>query len=197
VSSGLANPVNDSNLPSGPHKSTRPPRLYDDAMSDRPPDDARSLVGRLYDTYGASLYRYAALLLADATAAEDVVQQVFTSILRKGPRLDEEAHYLRRAVRNECYSHLRRRRKHAEVGHQHAVIEPVVDSASAEERIALERAIRELAPEQREVIYLHVFEGLTFQEVATSLDASINTVAARYRYALERLRTILTSGQRE
>ena len=56
-------------------------------MSDRPPDDARSLVGRLYDTYGASLYRYAALLLADATAAEDVVQQVFTSILRKGPRL--------------------------------------------------------------------------------------------------------------
>ena len=165
-------------------------------MSDRPPDDARSLVGRLYDTYGASLYRYAAVLLADATAAEDVVQQVFTSILRQGPRLDEEAHYLRRAVRNECYSHLRRRRKHGEVGHEHALIEPVVDSASAEDRIALERAIRELPPEQREVIYLHVFEGLTFQEVATSLDASINTVAARYRYALERLRTILTSGKR-
>ena len=165
-------------------------------MSDRPPDDARSLVGRLYDTYGASLYRYAAVLLADATAAEDVVQQVFTSILRQGPRLEEEAHYLRRAVRNECYSHLRRRRKHREVGHEHAVIEPVVDSASAEERIALEGAIRALPPEQREVIYLHVFEGLTFQEIATSLEASLNTVAARYRYALERLRTILTSGQR-
>jgi RNA polymerase sigma factor (sigma-70 family) len=154
-------------------------------MSDRPPDDARSLVGRLYDAYGASLYRYAAVLLADAT-----------SILRQGPRLDEEAHYLRRAVRNECHSHLRRRRRHGEVGHEHALIEPVVDSASAEERIALERAIRELPPEQREVIYLHVFEGLTFQEVATRLEASINTVSARYRYALDRLRAILTSEQR-
>lgn len=70
-------------------------------MSDRSPDDARALVGRLSDTYGASLYRYAALLLADATAAEDVVQQVFTSILRQGRRLDEEARYLRRAVRDE------------------------------------------------------------------------------------------------
>ena len=40
-------------------------------MSDRPRDDARSLVGRLYDTYGASLYRYAVLLLADAAAVAD------------------------------------------------------------------------------------------------------------------------------
>jgi RNA polymerase sigma-70 factor, ECF subfamily len=163
-------------------------------MSNRPPDDARSLVGRLYDTYGASLYRYAALLLADATAAEDVVQQVFATILRQGPRLDEEAHYLRRAVRNECYSHLRRLRRQGEVDDR-ALIEPAVESASREERIALERAIRELPPEQREVIYLHVFEGLTFQEIATGLDASINTVAAHYRYALGRLRQILTSGQ--
>jgi RNA polymerase sigma-70 factor (ECF subfamily) len=162
-------------------------------MSDRPPDDARSLVGRLYDTYGASLYRYAVLLLADPTAAEDVVQQVFVAILRQRPRLDEEAHYLRRAVRNECYSHLRRLRRQGEVGDDRALIEPVVEGASREERMALERAVRELPPEQREVIYLHVFEGLTFQEIATSLEASINTVAARYRYAVARLRQVLTS----
>ncbi len=61
-------------------------------MSDRPPDDARSLVGRLDDTYGASLYRYAVLLLADPSAAEDVVHQVFATILRQGPQLDEESH---------------------------------------------------------------------------------------------------------
>lgn len=177
------------------HKNTCLPRLYNDAMSDRPGDDARSLVGRLYDTYGASLYRYAVLLLADATAAEDAVQQVFATILRQGPRLDEEAHYLRRAVRNECYSHLRRLRKRGEVADERALVEPVVEGASREERIALERAIRQLPPEQREVIYLHVFEGLTFQEIATGLDASINTVAARYRYALGRLRQILTSEE--
>ncbi len=165
-------------------------------MSDRPRDDARSLVSRLYDTYGASLYRYAVLLLADATAAEDVVQQVFATILRQGPRLDEEAHYLRRSVRNQCYSHLRRQRKRSEVGGACVLIEPVVNGVSQEERIGLERAIRELPPEQREVIYLHVFEGLTFQEIASALEASINTVAARYRYGVGRLRQILTAGQR-
>jgi RNA polymerase sigma-70 factor (ECF subfamily) len=164
-------------------------------MSDRPRDDARSLVGRLYDAYGASLYRYAVLLLGDPAAAEDVVQQVFAAILRRGPRLDAEAHYLRRAVRNECYSHLRRLRQQSEVSDGRALIEPVVDTSSREEHIALEHAIRELPPEQREVIHLHVFEGLTFQEIATGLEASINTVAARYRYALERLRQILASRE--
>ena len=159
-------------------------------MPDRPREDAQSLVGRLYDTYGASLYRYAVLLLADPVAAEDAVQQVFATVLRQRPRIENEAHYLRRAVRNECYSALRRQRK---AGDLVAVVEPVEEGLPPEEQIALERAIRELPPDQREVIYLHVFEGLTFQEVAVAVDASINTVAARYRYALAKLRQILTS----
>jgi len=165
-------------------------------MSDRPGYAARSLVGRLYDARGASLYRYAVLLLADAAAAEDVVQQVFATILRQGHRLEDEAHYLRRAVRNECYSHLRRLRTQRELRDERALLEPGTENASREEHMALERAIRELPPEQREVIALHVFEGLTFQEIASGLDESINTIAARYRYALRRLRQILASGPR-
>jgi len=159
-------------------------------MSDRPRDDARSLVGRLYDTYGAALYRYAVLLLADPVVAEDAVHQVFTAILRQPPRFDDEARYLRRAVRNECYSQLRRRQRQSEA-FSGVLVEPVVESVAPEERIALERAIRDLSPEQREVIYWHVFEGLTFQEIADAADESINTVAARYRYALAKLRQIL------
>ena len=158
-------------------------------MSDRPGDGARSPVGRLYDTYGASLFRYAVLLLADPAAAEDAVHQVFATILRRPPRFDDEAHYLRRAVRNECYSQLRRVKRRREFAE--AVIEPVVEGAAPEERIALERAIRDLSPEQREVIYWHVFEGLTFQEIADTSEESINTVAARYRYALARMRQTL------
>jgi len=158
-------------------------------MSDRPLDDARALVGRLYDTYGASLYRYAAILLADPTAAEDVVQQVFTAILRRRPRIEDEAHYLRRAVRNGCYSILRQRQQ--EVVRAETIIEVKADNIPNEHRLALELAVKELSPEQREVIGLHAFEGLTFQEIATGMDLSINTVAARYRYALARLRQIL------
>ena len=48
-----------------------------------------------------------------------------------------------------------------------------------------------LTPEQREVVHLHVFDGLTFREIAEASGASINTVAARYRYALAKLRVLL------
>ena len=160
-------------------------------MSERPRDDARSLVGRLYDTYGASLYRYAVMLLADPVAAEDAVQQVFAAILRQPPHFDDEAHYLRRAVRNECYSHLRRRQRDRATADARSFIEPIVQGVASDERIALEGAIRELSPEQREVIHLHVYEGFTFQEIADTVGDSINTVASRYRYALARLRQLL------
>lgn len=147
-------------------------------------EDAESLVGRLYDIHGPALYRYALMLLADAAGAEDVVHQVFATILRHRPRIDNEAHYLRRAVRNECYTALRRRRAWREC----PLIESRDGSGSPEERLALEQAIRELPPEQREVVHLHAFEGLTFQEIADAADTSINTVAARYRYALAKMR---------
>jgi RNA polymerase sigma-70 factor (ECF subfamily) len=55
----------------------------------------------------------------------------------------------------------------------------------------LEQAIRDLPPEQREVLHLKAFEGLTFQEVARITAESIDTVGSRYRYALEKLRAVL------
>jgi RNA polymerase sigma-70 factor (ECF subfamily) len=153
----------------------------------------RAIVGRLYDSHGAALYRYALMLLADPAAAEDAVQQVFTALLRPGAArvIDHEAHYLRRAVRNECYSSLRRRAVRDEVP---AVrLEPAPDSAavSPEERLALERALGALPVEQREVVHLHVFDGFTFREIAEQAGESINTVASRYRYGLAALRSVL------
>ena len=153
-------------------------------MFNRPREAASARAGRLYDEFGSSLYRYAVMLLADAGAAEDAIQQVFAALLRNTGAIDNEAHYLRRAVRNECYSALRRRRDVPAL--DRPLLEPAAPQAvNVDERIALERAIVGLPPDQREVIYLHVFEGMTFQEVANALDESINTIASRYRYAIE------------
>jgi RNA polymerase sigma-70 factor (ECF subfamily) len=162
-------------------------------MFGRPPEDARVRVGRLYDAYGASLYRYAVLLLMDPAAAEDAVQQVFTALLRSHRQLEDEAAYLRTAVRNECYSTLRRRRVRREIA-DGAVLEAVHPGVPPEERLALEHALRALTPEQRDVVHLHMFEGLTFREIATLTATSINTIASRYRSALAALRTRLTSS---
>ena len=149
-------------------------------------------IGPLYDRYGASLYRYAVMVLADPAAAADVVQAVFVSLLRRraSPEFDER--YLRRATRNECFSALRKRRRDVLAG-AGPMLEAVEGRRDGHDnRIAVEQALRELPPEQREVVHLKVFEGMTFQEIAETTDESINTVASRYRYAIEKLRTSLT-----
>jgi RNA polymerase sigma-70 factor (ECF subfamily) len=66
-----------------------------------------------------------------------------------------------------------------------------------EEAALVEIALRELPPEQREVVVLRVWGGLTFAQIATALDQSINTVASRYRYALEALRREMKSYSHE
>jgi RNA polymerase sigma-70 factor (ECF subfamily) len=162
-------------------------------MPARPEDDIQSVAGRLYDEHGAALYRYALMLLADPSGAEDAVHHVFASLLRGQYRIEagKDVHYLRRAVRNECYSMLRRRRVRNEVDAAPLLEPRAVQGDKPEERLALEGALRELPPEQREVVHLHVFEGLTLQEIADASGVSINTVASRYRYALARLRDAL------
>lgn len=157
-----------------------------------PPPTEDDWIGPLYDRYGASLYRYAVMVLADSAAAADVVQTVFVSLVRRrtGPEFDER--YLRRATRNECFSALRKRRRDvlASAG-------PILESVEGrrdrpDERMAVERALRALPADQREVVHLKVFEGMTFQEIADLTNESINTVASRYRYGIEKLRASLT-----
>lgn len=145
-------------------------------------------VGRLYDQYGASLYRYALMILADPAGAEDVIQQVFAALLGGRRKIEAEEHYLRRAVRNECYSALRRRVRHAGEGPLLAAAGP---ESRPDERIALETAMRALPADQREVLHLHVFEGRTFQEIADLTSESIHTISSRYRYAIAKLKQIL------
>jgi RNA polymerase sigma factor (sigma-70 family) len=107
------------------------------------------------------------------------------------PAIDDAGAYCRTAVRNAAYSLLRQRRTaaaFARVTAPERILEPVVPGCSPAEQAALEQALRALPPEQREVVHLHVYEGMTFQEVANATAESINTVSARYRYALARLR---------
>jgi len=154
----------------------------------------RDWIVTLYDEHGGPLFRYALMLLADRTAAEDVLQQAFAAVAAvraRGVSISSPANYLRSTVRNECYTALRRRNRDAvrlaAAGHQLLDVRAgqVVDPG---DRLALSRGIAELPNEQREVIHLKVFEGRTFAEIGRMLGVSQNTAASRYRYAIEHLR---------
>ena len=62
-------------------------------------------------------------------------------------------------------------------------------------RAAVESVLRKLPSEQREVLVMKVWGGLTFPQIAAALNVSPNTAASRYRYALAALRRELAGGQ--
>ena len=154
-----------------------------------------SWIAGAYDEHGATLYRHALMIVGDAAAAEDAVQHVFLKLLTGSSERDDirsASAYLRRAVRNQCYSWLRARRQDRTAAETAAgsLLEPI-GPAPQDDRLMLEQALRALPPEQREVVHLKVFEGLTFKQIATLTDTPANTAASRYRYAIEKLGTQL------
>jgi RNA polymerase sigma-70 factor (ECF subfamily) len=151
----------------------------------------QATLAALFDQHGARLYRYAHMLMAEAGAAEDAVQEAFCQLARvavREPALLNVA-YLTTIVRNECFTALRRRRRQLSV--VAPLLEPAAPGSSEEERLLVESALRTLPPEQREAVYLKVFEGLTFEEIGERCNVSLNTAASRYRYALTALRASL------
>jgi RNA polymerase sigma-70 factor, ECF subfamily len=161
------------------------------------------MLARLYDEYAGDLYRYAVVVLADATLAEDAVQQVFAKLLASEATLEAPERYLRRAVRNECYSLLARRGDagSSPLADRRPLLEPSDDARRSAmdgaDRLAIEAALRELPAEQREVVVLKIYEGRTLKEIAEQTGVPLNTAASRYRYALDKLRAMLTTPVRQ
>ena len=150
---------------------------------------------RLYDQHGPALVAYARGFAPDTAAAEDVVHQVFLRLLSTELTMpDVPVAYVYRAVRNAALNARRSSLRLAELDPQSSVFRH--RGGNQEAALALERALAELPEEQREVVVMRVWGGLTLEEIAATSGAPLNTVASRYRYALERLREKLRPHER-
>jgi RNA polymerase sigma-70 factor (ECF subfamily) len=161
--------------------------------------DHMAVLKDIYEKHGSHLYRYALMILADHAHAQDAVQQVFLKAMKRGKRILEIASlesYLRKAVRNECYEILKKRRQADNVARLLSC-EPILEKTPGatideDEQKILDSAIRKLPPDQREVLYMKVYEDKTFSEIALITGVSTNTAASRYRYAMDKLKETLT-----
>lgn len=144
-------------------------------------------VRQLYDRHGPALMLYARSYVADGGAAEDVVHGVFLKLLRgKQVVLERPAAYLYRAVRNAALN-AGRDRSH-ETSLPDAELWFSRPGCGPEVALALQREIWQLPEEQREVVIMRIWSGVTFEEVAEATGVTVNTAASRYRYALAKLR---------
>ena len=147
------------------------------------PDEVKSL----YERHGSALVAYACSCGLDFASAEDVVQQVFLKMLRAQPLKPEvPIAYLYRATRNACMNLRRDRMRETELPEGESWF---LHSSGNQDRIlALQKALGDLPEEQRETVFLRIWSGMTLLEIADATEPPLNTVASRYRYALEKLR---------
>ena len=150
----------------------------------------KELLQRLYEEHGAALAAYGCCYGLDFASAEDVVQQVFLKLIQgRVVTAQSPLAYLYRAVRNASLNHRRARRREVELPEEELWFAHA--TAGREEVLSLQSALRELPEEQREAVFLRVWSGMTLQEIAEATETRLNTVASRYRYALEKLRAQL------
>lgn len=154
---------------------------------------------RIYEKYRDGLLKVAAALLSDRSGVEDVLHDVFVDFAQTTGRFRLKGSlqgYLSICVANRARDRNRtgQRRGSARLGERDippaATDGPARVAMSRELAAKLDTALAELPDEQREVLVLHLQGALPFREIARLQGISINTAQSRYRYGLDKLRSI-------
>jgi len=154
----------------------------------------------IYQKYKKDLLKLAAILLNDVSDAEDIVHDVFVSFAQSAENLKLRGNlksYLLTCTANRARNSNRANRQRQTAGLDKA--ETIVsNSKRPDELMICSEELRrwndimgQLPYEQREVVILHLRAGMRFRQIARLQDISVNTVKGRYRYGLEKLRSIL------
>jgi RNA polymerase sigma-70 factor (ECF subfamily) len=144
------------------------------------------------DRHGPALVLLARQRVASRADAEDVVQEAFVRFWRSRHRAADPVAFLYTCVRRCALDWQRARGRRSR--REQIAARPEADSCfagpaeQAERRAAVEGLLSGLPEEQREVIVMKIWGGLSFPQIAESLRIPANTAASRYRYALDKLR---------
>jgi RNA polymerase sigma-70 factor (ECF subfamily) len=147
----------------------------------------------LFDAHHAPLFKFAYRLTGSAEDAEDIVQECFLELLRPEGGYDARRTairtYLYGVVRNQWLKRLRRNAWTGEGGEEaEAPRSPESELLDVEVQDAVERAIAELPPNQREALVLAHYEQMPLAEIAALLKIEVGAVKSRLERARARLR---------
>jgi RNA polymerase sigma factor (sigma-70 family) len=165
---------------------------------------------RLFGRYAPTAQALARRIVGQAFLAEEIVQEAFLSVWRNPAGYDPDRGSVRAwllsTIHNRAVDLIRREEAHRRravdavadvepVGADPA--EQVVDEVGLpEERAAVRKALDELPAEQRQVIELMYFGGLTQTKISAALSLPLGTVKSRTLLAMRRLRTALLEMER-
>ena len=156
---------------------------------------------RIYSVHRQGLFSLALSITGSPSKAEDAVHEAFGRLLRAGrsPSGDLVA-YTFASVRNASLDVRRREtldRKKAQDApmmiYREPQARPLEEAEQAEDHARLQKAVMALPEAQREAVVMHIYGGLTFAQAAEASGEPLQTIASRYRRALETLKEAMES----
>jgi len=163
---------------------------------------SKDALQRIYVKYRDYLLTSAMALLNDVDAAEDVLHDVLVTFSRSADRFSLRGSlkcYLATCVANRARDHLRAGKHQPDHLDSDDSIEASFDRPDSriiatEQARIVSAAMAQLPYEQREVVTLHLNAGMTFRQIAKYQNIPVGTAKGRYRYGLQKLRSILNGS---
>ncbi|HLA98136.1 MAG TPA: sigma-70 family RNA polymerase sigma factor [Anaerolineales bacterium] len=161
------------------------------------------VIGELYERYNLDIFRYLYYRLGDKHASEDLTSEVFIRMIRslRGYRSQNVPFdaWLFQIARNLAVDHLRKMNVRNHVSLEEEMIAETVDVDGTVERKLtsdkLVRALNRLSEDQRDVLVLRFVNGMRLEQVAQTLNKSVDSIKGLQRRGLLALREILTEWE--
>jgi len=178
----------------------------DSALIERIMAQDENALSAVYDRYSGMVFSVLVRILKDSQAAEEVLQDLFLQLWREAQRFDSSRGslpaWLMVIARNRAISRLRGRNRRALVetsedlptGYAPWLDNVEQEAARAEMVGKVKAAMREMPREQRQVVELAYFEGMTQTEIAAHTGTPLGTVKTRMRTAIQSLRQLFDDG---
>lgn len=187
-------------------RPVRPPR----AASRNPMSELLSLIAtdrsdaafrRLFDEFGPRIRSYMLRQGADADLADELTQETLITVWRKAELYSADkgsaSTWMFTIARNLRIDRIRRQRPWQELTDEHAASLPSDDAQpddiidQGQRSLRVQAVLKELPPEQVEVVTLAFVEGLPHSQIAERLNLPLGTVKSRIRLAYHKLRNAL------
>jgi len=145
----------------------------------------------IYREHRQGLFTLALSITRCGQSAEDAVHDAFVRLWKSSARPGgDPVAYVFASVRNAALDVTRRQRATSEL-HESMFdsrrLDPAAQAAENEQAERLGQIVDRLPDRQRETVVMKLYGGLTFQQIADAVAEPLQTVASRYRRALERI----------
>lgn len=166
----------------------------------------RDALATLYERFGRRVFSLAVRILSDSVSAEEVTQDVFMSVWRRGAtyvsKKGKFTTWLFSIAHNRTIDELRKRRRDLSrtnddiddhLNLESGDVSPADATVAQSEYAKIRAAMEDLPEEQKNVVELSYFKGLTQTEIAEKTGQPLGTVKTRMRLALKKLRKALSA----